>query len=314
MRLLAITVVLAVAPAIALAEPTADELQAQGEQLARDRHYSEAIDAFKAADRQHATATHACLIALAYTRRELWPQAEVWLSRCQERASAADPLPTWAPAQAAEIARRLDAPNVAAVTIEVRPASAAVKLTVSSFAPDEYFAPRTIHLGTGMHQIVATAPGFKTASQPIEITDNTPRHMVIELQSDAAPVAAPVPVSPAPPAAARDSKLPWFVIGGGAALAVVGGVLHATYYTHAYNDLNQFAKGMPGADFDAYDSKLPAWRTARDVTIGVYVAAGAVLVTGVVLELLHRDHHERDAAVSIVPLPGGGALSLSGRL
>src|SRR5690242_5920614 len=48
---------------------TPAELQAKGEQLAKDGRFSEAIDAFKAADRIERRASHACLIALAYTRR-----------------------------------------------------------------------------------------------------------------------------------------------------------------------------------------------------------------------------------------------------
>ena len=51
------------------AESPAD-LQARGEDQARQGHYTEAIDSFKAADRLEPSAAHACLIALAYVRRE----------------------------------------------------------------------------------------------------------------------------------------------------------------------------------------------------------------------------------------------------
>jgi len=40
-----------VIPAVALADPTAADLQTQGEQLAKDGRFTEAIDAFKAAER-----------------------------------------------------------------------------------------------------------------------------------------------------------------------------------------------------------------------------------------------------------------------
>ena len=47
--------------------------------------------------------------------------------------------------------------NVAAVDIRVEPAGTDVKLAVSSFAPDELFGPRTIHLPPGHHVLLATA-------------------------------------------------------------------------------------------------------------------------------------------------------------
>ena len=73
----------------------ADTLTAQGEQLAHDGEYSRAIETFKKADALAPSAKHACLIGLAYIRRELWSQAEIFLDRCKQRATAADPLPDW---------------------------------------------------------------------------------------------------------------------------------------------------------------------------------------------------------------------------
>jgi hypothetical protein len=127
-----------VVPAIAAAQP-ADPvaLRAQGEELARSGRYSEAIDRFKQADRIKPNAANACLIALAYTRRELWPQAEVWLDTCRGRATPADPQPDWAPTEAKQIRERLAVANVAPVEVVVTPPNAEV--TVSSFALDESF-------------------------------------------------------------------------------------------------------------------------------------------------------------------------------
>jgi hypothetical protein len=60
-----------VASSTARAELTAVELEARGEALAKTGRYGEAIEAFKAADHIQPRASHACLIALAYARRDL---------------------------------------------------------------------------------------------------------------------------------------------------------------------------------------------------------------------------------------------------
>src|SRR5258706_13610619 len=91
----ALTIV-ALCSTAALAAPTAAELQAHGETLAQERRYTEAIEAFKAADKLEPNATHTCLIALAYTRRELWPQAEIFMARCHVLAVTGG-LPDWVP-------------------------------------------------------------------------------------------------------------------------------------------------------------------------------------------------------------------------
>src|SRR5688572_8864518 len=96
-RILAIVVAGLLAASGLAAADDREELQAKGEQLAKDGRFVEAIDAFKAADLIQPRASHACLIALAYTRRELWPQAELFLSVCHHRAKGGDPLPEWVP-------------------------------------------------------------------------------------------------------------------------------------------------------------------------------------------------------------------------
>src|SRR4051812_25405708 len=160
-----------------------EALQARGEEQAKDGHYVDAIESFKAADKIQPRAIHACLISLAYTRRELWPQAELFLSICHQRAKAGDPLPDWVSLADQQIKDRLVAAGVVEVTIEAKPPNA--KVTVSSFAPDEVFEPRTIHLPIGRHVIFARAPGYTDAQVTVDLTDRSPKHIVLEL----APVA-----------------------------------------------------------------------------------------------------------------------------
>ena len=210
-----LALVLLTASSVAYADPSAQDLQTQGEQLAKDGRFSEAIDAFKAADKLQPTASHACLIALAYTRRELWSQAEIFLARCHERATPADPLPDWVPVAEQQIRERLATANAAPVTIQVTPATA--QLTVSSFAPDETFTARTIHLPPGHHVIIASAPGYVTARKEVVIETKDPQTVTIDLAPPAAVPGPPgyvsIPEHPLPP----PPRNPWhnrFLIGG----------------------------------------------------------------------------------------------------
>ena len=294
---------MAVGSGLARAQPAAD-LQADGERLAKQGNYAAAIDKFKAADRLEPRASHACLIALAYTRRNLWPQAEIWRTTCHERASASDPLPEWMPAADKQIDDAIATANVAPVTIRVEPAGAAasVQLTVSSFAPDETFAPRVIHLPPGNHTIFAHAPGYADAQQLVEVKDRHPLDIVVTLHHPGEHAAPPPPPPPPPPR----SKVPWIVIGAGAALGVAGGIYHATLFRDAYDQLNNAKSQM---QYDMVDA-TGRYDTRRKVLIGLYGAAAVTIAAGVVLRYTVYAHSERAPAVAFVPQPGGGVVSL----
>jgi hypothetical protein len=285
---------------VAYAEPSAAELQATGEQLAKDGRFSEAIDAFKAADHLQPTAGHACLIALAYTRRELWPQAEIFLARCHERATPSDPLPDWAPVAEQQIAERLATANAAPVTIEVTPSDAKVQLTVSSFAPDETFGPRTIHLPPGQHVIIADAPGYATARVEVNISNKEPKLVTITLAPESigevrrvAPMHGELAVD-----GGRQTIRPsiWTkrLVVGGLALAGAGLV---TYGWMGY-EWNQMRSGS-AAQWDAHQSN---YALSRGLTIGLWAVGGAAVITGLVLP----HHDERAPAVAAMPIAGGG--------
>jgi len=288
----------------AYADPTAPELQAQGEALAKDGHYSEAIDAFKAADKIQPTATHACLIALAYTRRELWPQAEIWLAQCQVRANPqTDPLPDYAAAEKDQIDQRLSTANVAPVEIEVQPPDAGAKVTVSSFAPDEQFSPRTIHLPPGIHQLIVSAPGYQDGHQLLDIKDKSPQHIVIKLlKPDQQKVLPPPP--PAVGAKHADAT-PYYVLGAGGALALTGVALHLFYYKPNLDTLTTDSHMPTDTQYKADES---AYDRSRVITIGVYVGAAVVLGIGTYLKVSQKT--TESTTVGIVPTNGGGMVSL----
>ncbi|HEY5927937.1 MAG TPA: hypothetical protein VIV11_39895 [Kofleriaceae bacterium] len=268
-----------------------DDLQAKGEQLAKDGRYGDAIDAFKAADRIQPRAIHACLIALAYTRRENWPQAEVFLSICNERASAGDPLPDWVPIANEQIKQRLAAANVAAVTIEVLPVGVASKVTVSSFAPDEVFEPRTIHLPIGTHVVFARADGYPERQYTIEIKGKADQKIVIDL-------AAKTELAP-PPAEPKRRGVPLLIGGAAAVMLGVG--------THVWlgYERSKLVEAQSPPNRALYDDHSAKFDVALYSTIALY-SLGAV---GVVVGYLQfRGSGKETTAVSAMPLPEGGGL------
>lgn len=280
-------------PAPARAEPAAADLRGQGEQLAKAGRYSEAIDAFKAADRLEVRAEHACLIALAYTRRELWPQAQIFMDTCHRRASASDPAPAWVPQAEALIAERLQHASAAPVDISVDPAVPGVELSISSFAPDETFEPRTIHLPPGRHTVLARADGFEDERREITVTDRSPRRVVVRMWRIGAR-----PKPPAPPGR-RGRYLMYGGLGAGAA----GAAVHLLWYR---GNLARLERASRSNDLGAYRDAEPLYDLSRWTTIGLYALGGAALIAGGYLH--RRDRRRAEAAVAVLPLPEGGGV------
>lgn len=281
-----------------------EDLQATGEQLAKDGRFGDAIEAFKAADRIATRASHACLIALAYTRLERWPQAEVFLAMCHERAKAGDPLPDWAPLADQQIKERLRGARVTEVSFEVSPPGAAARITVSSFAPDEVFEPRTIHLPPGTHVIFAKAEGYADKQVTVEIKDLTPQKVAIEL----APAATAPPPTPEPEptpqletARPGPSRLGLYLMIGGGVAAIVGGSSHIKMADARRTLVQAGAENNPML----YDDNVSQFRRLRAFTITCYALSAGLVVTGYVL----RKRSQREtASIAAVPLPEGGAF------
>jgi len=296
--------VCSVAPAVAHAE-SPEELRAKGQQLAKDGRFTEAIDSFKASNKLEPRASNDCLIALAYTRRELWPQAEIFLDQCHRRASAQDPLPDWVPMADQQLAERLANVNVAAVEIKVEPAGTDVMLAVSSFAPDELFEPRTIHLPPGHHVIVATATGYERTQQTIDVTDTTPQTVTVTLRRPGEGVVAPVP-APVPTRSSKDSKVPFVVIGAGAGLLAVGAAVHLFVFKPVRDDLQRASDANNDVEWRRLS---PKFDRARITTIGLYAAGALTVGVGVILKATVFEHHD-EVQVSAIPLDGGGMVTM----
>lgn len=279
----------------------ADDLAAQGEALAKSGDYSRAIDAFKAADKQKPTTRNACMIGLAYLRREAWPQAELFLAECKERATAADPAPDWLATSEQQLAEKLAAANVAAVTIAVTPVANA-KVTVSSFALDESFtAPRTLHLSVGRQTFEVHADGYVPATQTVVVTDKEPKQIQITLVPvGVKEVSKPVVVEPA-----TTSKAPYVVMGVGAVIGV-GALAYGLTVVRPMQ--TRLAETM---NRDIYNKERDRFLPRRNWT---FVAGGvgvATIVTGVILKYTVFKDDEHPVQIGIVPTDGGGLLTFA---
>jgi hypothetical protein len=281
----------ALAPASAHAEPAVAELKAKGERLARSGRYSEAIDAFKAADRIEPRADHACLIALAYTRRELWPQAEIFMDLCHGRATASDPEPEWVPRAERLIEERLQQSNAAPVEISTDPALPDLKLSISSFAPDETFGPRTIHLPPGHHTVIARAGGYEVERRELDVTGRALHRVVIRMWKIGA---RPVPAS----------NLGRYLIYGGLGAGVAGAAAHLLWYR---GNLDRLEDARAEYDIRAYRSVEPAYDVSRWTTISLYALGGAAVVAGGILHL-RTGRRGTEPAVTLLPRPEGGGV------
>jgi hypothetical protein len=316
-RILAITVagLALLVPELARADKRAN-LQSEGEKAAKEGRYADAIESFKQADEEDRRAAHACLISLAYTRRELWSQAQLWMGQCHARATTSDPMPDWVPQAEQLIASRLKTANVVAVAIDVTPSSQDTEVWVSSFAPDERFKPQTIYLAPGTHVIFAKVDGV-TRQETIDISpsEKAPRKVVIDFTATAAPtgggtteqpdgsrVVQPTPASPSTPSNTLSNSL---LIGGG--VVALAGVFFQVKMGSARDTLDKYGADSMTPDYNKYKDAEPDFDRYRTLSIASYVVGAGLLVTGYFV----RHTHKSETTVSAVPLPeGGGFVSI----
>jgi hypothetical protein len=243
-------------------------LVAQGEQLARTGEFSRAIVAFKQAEQLRPSAANACRIGLAYTRRELWSQAELFFARCKARATAADPTPPWL--DAAETALTSKLAEIDAAPIDVRVDAPGALISISSFPPDEKFAPRAIHLSPGNYTIVASAPDREPATVAIAVEARTAQIVTLVL---------PHPPPPPPPPPTRDQKIGRVLLFTAAGAAVVGVAAHAL----AAYERSQLDDARTANDPVAWDRRAGNFERDRAIAIGGYTVAVAAAITGAIL-------------------------------
>ena len=275
-----------------------DDLVAKGEDLAKQREYSQAITAFKEADRSRPTAANACRIGLAYTRRELWSQAEIWLDRCKLRANADDPLPDWFSAAEAQLADKLKGVDTAALAIRVTPANTPALISVSSFPPDETFAPRTIHLVPGTYVITATVPGQPAISETTTVKLGTDNAVTLRFPE-------PKPIAPVQPAVVERSSAPRYLYIGAGAVTAIGIGFHVL----ALRERNALQDAQDHNDQKAWRAHSGTFENERAAAIACYGAAAVAIAIGIALGM----HDEKRPVVGASLVPGGALVGIEVR-
>ncbi len=265
---------------------TSEELVAEGKELATAGELSRAILKFKEADALQPTAEHACLIGLAYTRRELWSQAEIFFALCKRRSTSGDALPDWTDEAVKLLETKLAAPELALAPIEIRvePVVPETRVSVGGFPADEAFSPQTIHLGAGTYELTATAPGYSDARVRVTVTNNAPQ--VVTLMMPEPPTMIPPPPPPPPPRI-WSTKI-W--LGSGIA-AVFGVGLHLW----ASNLRSTLQDARDRGDADRWDRYAGRFQVIRGTAIGLYGVAAIGLALGFVT---HRRESERAPSVT----------------
>ena len=275
-----------------------DDLQKRGEQLAKDGQFAEAIDVFKAADAERPSTELACLIGLAYGRRNLYGQAELFFDQCHERAESGDPVPSWVPKVEQQFRDRLASSKLVRVKIVVKHARKPT-VVVSAFAPDERFSPRVVHLPPGRHTITVTDADRDAVERTVVVEEGEPKSVVFDLAKSTESPDEPEPSQPADHVGRN-------VVFAGLGIAALGAIVHATWYKSELDELE--ASQFP-PDVLRYDAHADAYERARYVTVGLYAAGAITVIVGVVLHA-SRKPDEAGPSVSLTPTTGGGIVAV----
>jgi len=222
----------------------------------------------------------------------LWSQAELFLARCKLRATDADPLPSWFDQAGAQLAAKLAEVDAAAIDVRVDAPNATI--SVSSFPPDEEFAPRAIHLTPGSYTIIARAPEREPSGVPIVVEGRTAQIVTIALRH---------PPPPPPPPPTRDQNLGRLLLYIGAGAAVIGVAAHGwSAYERSHLDDARAAN-----DPVFWDRNAGSFETARAIAIGGYTVAVAGIVIGAILRTHGPEH---GPAISATVDPHGATIGI----
>lgn len=167
-------------------------------------------------------------------------------------------------------------------------------------------------LPPGPHQLVARKAGYNTETEVLHLVPGKLHREEVTLQVF---TAAPVKLVRRWPV-----WMPWSVLAGGAAVALIGVPL----MTAAQSDFDTFdadlARVCPaGCTTETLPQTVLAarnnGRAANGAAIGMFAAGGALLTTGVVLIALNglRPEGENSPAVTLAPVVGPGVYGVTGQ-
>lgn len=168
---------------------------------------------------------------------------------------------------------------------------------------------RSGFLSPGAYEVTVMAPGYQSSKRTVRVRqgattavdfDLSPTPMPrIEQRPARRPEAGIVDSTPAEPSGQGDSPWPWVTIGGGAALAVVGGIFHANAES-AESDALALPPTPQRADL------VSDFEQNRDLAYVFYSAGGVVAMAGIVWKVIEATSGGEDKNVGrILPTPSG---------
>jgi hypothetical protein len=325
-----VTNVLTGAPAAAQAHAPIQSMTApvaSGDEDRRNTLFQQGVEAASAARWADAKARFAEALEIRVSPRVLFSLAETEEHLGQlteamsdyERSAAATPADPEVVRLSAEVRRRLDARipqirlraaagSVTAVTVDDRPATLDVPLSVDP----------------GEHRIGVTAADGGTLTITVAVAEGQRLDVPLRLQEvktdrgDAttapAPLAATIEATTAS-TSPDSSRSPWKTVGWiTAGVGVVGLGIGAAFGIDAKVQLD--ASNRSGCSGDACNAQGTSTRhqalDAATVSTVAFIAGGVLAAAGVALWLLPPSRTGASAAMSAAAAPGGGALLLSG--
>lgn len=300
------------APATADADVRrARALFAEGVALADREQWEEAEQRFREAQRLRASPSIAFNLALTLGHLGRLVEADELLAQVLADAETTDEIRTGARRRRAEIE-----PFIGRLTIRLRGPRTGVRVTVDGRPIAEERLREPLLVDPGRHEVVALRGDRAVARQSVELREDTLR---VSVELVVPPESTPARVAPSPrrtPRATEQDRA-----GGGSAMGVAvgasligAGAIAGGAGIWALVTDGECAGGRTDADGDC---ELLHERTPAGIVL--LVGGGVGLAAGTLVLLLVRDGSDDTSSdetptVGALPLPGGLAITMAGRL
>ena len=201
---------------------------------------------------------------------------------------------------------------VARVTVTLSPATARLRVDGHVAKPDD---TGLLTLDAGRHEFVASAEGHESITRSVEVEGGQEVPLTFTLKPEQVVVAPPPPAptpTPAPePVAALEPQpepeaqdeggeaiAPWLLIGGGAAVAITGGILTAL----AFSDIDKVEGAEVGSRWSNVSSAYDRSPVLSGVGIALITTGLAGAAVGAVWKLqTPQESAEPQAWVQVTP-------------
>ncbi|MCB9585994.1 MAG: hypothetical protein H6718_11390 [Polyangiaceae bacterium] len=321
----------------------ARKLVEEGDALMKKSKFADGTAKFRAAWGLHATYFTACKAGRGEAQLEHYPEAAVFLAYCLKHFTLSDD-PKQKSAEKKYRGLQTDVlKKVGRVEVDLAPKHAV--LSVDGTPLDEELFEGELFVSPGEHNVEASASGFVSASQKVNVGAGESVQTTLKLQvekADATPVAAPTSSAPpsAPPEAAPEQPSD----GGGSMMTrnivvIAGGVLALGALTGSFifrgeanakgEDADALRKGLPSnacqgggsspvcAELDGLQSDRESAASTSNVLLGVGVGLAVASVAAFFLWPKPERHSASSAragvqGVDLFVQQNGAALGFRG--